>query len=98
VGVEEHGVPDSVTPGFFERSLLAQPLVRIALRIPNLRNEWVPVTFVVDTGSAELFGVPRSDLSPERWGASTQLSGIGGDLKYLVEHAQFGFPDTGRRT
>jgi hypothetical protein len=39
-----------------------------------------------------MFGVPMSDLSPERWGASTQLSGIGGDLKYLVEHAQFGFP------
>ena len=102
MGFEEYGVPDPVTPGFFERSLLAQPLVRIALRVPSLRNDWVPVTFVVDTGSAvtclhastvnSLFGVPMSDLAPERWGAATQLSGIGGELKYLVERAQFGFP------
>ncbi|MBI5949890.1 MAG: hypothetical protein HY875_17270 [Chloroflexi bacterium] len=71
------------------------------LRIPDVRPDWIPVPFVVDTGAAvscihaldavAKFGMTPASLDPAAWPSARAMGGIGGQLRYLALPASYAF-------
>jgi len=71
------------------------------VHVPELRDEWISVPFVIDTGAAHtcihavdatrLFGLKQADLDPANWPGSTLIQGVGGTLAYRELRASYAF-------
>ncbi len=94
-------VSDPLITGFVQHGFIPQPWVKAALQIPELRDDWVPLYFIVDTGSSvtaihaedsrTAFGLTDQSLDPRNWLASTRVGGVGGSVSYRVHDARLAF-------
>ena len=87
--------------GFFAPGILPQPLIRIAVSIPELGVNAAFVPFIVDTGAAftvihamdsmRYFGATPAMLDPATWLTVKTVGGVGGSLFCKEVTASYGF-------
>ena len=89
--------------GFFDsRDQWPVPRLRVAVYIPGIKEDWVYVNFVIDTGSSSTclhpldatigMGIAPGRLAlPQFWTEQTDHGGIGGSALYFPVEAHYAF-------
>lgn len=88
--------------GFYIPSVMPQPQIIVAMRVPLLNGGgYVGVPFVVDTGAARTvihafdamgkFGAPPTSLDPNTWANPLPTGGVGGGILAQQMQADYVF-------